>query len=569
MSGLKRTAEALVTAAGLAAGSALPAKADEYTTVHKGFAPASTVLHDAAPQKMGLNPAPIEAAKRQLGAYTQPQANGHPMFPGYAAVMGHDGAIVSETHGGARLLYKDASTMLPAAERLPVNEDTIFDLASVSKLFTSLAAVQLIEEGKLSLDEPVATYLPEFGVNGKQVITVRMLLTHTSGLVAWLPLWSKYPDRASRIQAVIDVAPHNTPGEVYEYSDLNLITLGVIVERLRGEALDKVVAKHITGPLGMVDTGYNPTDRRRTAATEYQATPPRGVVWGEVHDENAWSLDGVAGHAGVFSTTKDLSILSQTLLNGGSYKGRRILVPESVELLITDFNEKFPGDAHGLGFELDQRWYMAGLSSPRTAGHTGYAGTSLVIDFNSRSFAILLTNRVHPSRDWGSVNPARRVWAQGLALAMPVEPTKGRTAWRTGLKDATTSTLDLQVPASKKDSKLSFDLFIDTEESDPLLLQVSSDGGRTWQPLAFTLKDRGKQAVADGSLAVSSLRRWVKAETTLPAGEQLVRWANTTDANYVGRGIYVDNVQVRGGVKLDTEKKPSLLTAVNWEQAEN
>ena len=165
----------------------------------------------------------------------------------------------------------------------------------------------------------------------------------------------------------------------------------------------------------MGDTGYNPTDKERTAATEYQTAPPRGLVWGEVHDENAWSLGGVAGHAGVFSTADDLAVLAQALLNGGTYRGHRILDRKSVELLVTNFNEAFPGDAHGLGFELDQRWYMDALSGPRTAGHTGYTGTSIVIDFDSRSFAILLTNRVHPSREWGSNNQARREWAHGLA----------------------------------------------------------------------------------------------------------------------------------------------------------
>ena len=147
----------------------------------------------------------------------------------------------------------------------------------------------------------------------------------------------------------------------------------------------------------MEDTGYNPPTGHVRAATEYQTAPPRGMVRGEVHDENAWSLGGVAGHAGVFSTADDLAILSQALLDGGTYGGHRILDPSSVELLVTDFNQAFPGDSHGLGFELDQRWYMDALPAPRPPGHTGYTGTSVVIDFASRSFAILLTNRVHPS----------------------------------------------------------------------------------------------------------------------------------------------------------------------------
>ncbi len=129
-----------------------------------------------------------------------------------------------------------------------------------------------------------------------------------------------------------------------------------------------MVRERITEPLGMHDTGYNPRDRERTAATEYQSTPTPRMVWGEVHDENAWSLGGVAGHAGVFSTAADLSVLAQALLNGGVYRGQRVLSRKSVADLITNYNQDFPGDAHGLGFELDQRWYMDALSGPRTAG---------------------------------------------------------------------------------------------------------------------------------------------------------------------------------------------------------
>lgn len=566
-----RTGAALAAAVSMTVGLVGPAVADDYTTVHKNYARPTTVLTTATPESMGLNPVPIEAAKAQLDGYTRPQANGHPLYPGFTAVMGHDGAIVARHTGGYALLYANATETLPESERIPVSEDTIFDLASVSKLFTSLAAVQLVEEGLLGLDEPVVTYLPEFGANGKEDITVKHLLTHTSALPAWLPLWSQ-PTYEARIAMVMNATPTHDPDKVYRYSDLNLITLGLIVEKLRGKGLDEVVAEHITVPLGMVDTGYNPADRSRTAATEYQAVPNRGIVWGEVHDENAWSLNGVAGHAGVFSTAKDLSILSQALLNGGIYQGNRILEPASVDLLITDFNEAFPGDAHGLGFELDQRWYMAGLSSAKTAGHTGYTGTSLVIDFNSRSFAILLTNRVHPSRSWGSVNPPRRDWAQGMALAMPVKPTQGDTAWMTGTTDATTATLDLatRLPGT---AKLSFDLFIDAEDNwDPFSLELSTDGGQTWSFLPYDLKDRDyKQALVEEPLAVSGLRRWMKAEATVPAGDNLViRWKHTTDGLYLGRGVYVDNIKLRGsGVAISPEQDPSLLVATNWRPSSN
>ncbi|MGA4669042.1 serine hydrolase [Propionibacteriaceae bacterium Y1923] len=567
-----RAGAALAVSVALTVGLVGPAAAEDYTKVHKGYASSGTVLKDSTPERAGLNPEPIRAAKAALDGYTVPQANGYPLYPGYAAVMGHNGSIVSREVGGHALLYADATNLLPESERIAVTDETIFDLASVSKLFTSLVAVQLVEENKLTLDEPVATYLPAFAANGKQEITVKQLLTHTSGLVSWLPLWSMV-DNDARIAAVMNATPTATPGTKYEYSDLNLITLGLIVEQLRGMPLDEVVAQRVTQPLGMVDTGYNPTDQQRTAATEFQSVPNRGIVWGEVHDENAWSFGGVAGHAGVFSTTKDLSILSQALLNGGTYQGKRILKESSVDLLITDFNEAFPGNDHGLGFEIDQRWYMAGLSGPKTAGHTGYTGTSLVIDFSSRSFAILLTNRVHPSRNAGSVNGPRRVWAQGLALAMPVRPTQGNTAWRTGITDRTTSTLDLPVGTQAGEGKLSFDLFVDTEDQwDPFTLQLSTDGGQTWAALPYRLKDRDfKEQTITGGLALSGLRRWMKAEAQVPAGENLViRWKHTTDNLYTGRGVYVDNIKLRGGgVNLSPEKDPSLLVAVNWTPSSN
>jgi hypothetical protein len=357
------------------------------------------------------------------------------------------------------------------------------------------------------------------------------------------------------------------PGSSYLYSDLNMITLGVLVERLRGEPLDVVVHERLTEPLGMSDTGYNPLDRTRTAATEYQSVPDRGMVWGEVHDENAWSLGGVAGHAGVFSTADDLAVLAQALLNGGVYRGARILSRKSVSQLITNFNEDFPGDDHGLGFELNQRWYMDALSGPRTAGHTGYTGTSFVLDFASRSFAILLTNRVHPSRSWGSNNAARREWARGLALAMDVRPRHGDTAWFSGAEDAATHTLttpELAVPAGG--ARLGFDLFLDTEATDQLVLERSTDGGAAWEQVPFEIRDRGEATSSDGVVAGSGSRRWAQARATLEPGAASYRWRYTTDGAYLGRGVLVDDVLVTSpsGVLLDGEQDPAAFSTEGW-----
>ena len=342
------------------------------------------------------------------------------MYAGAVTLMGIDGQVVARDAAGYALRYADgAGTELPRDQWIPMRDDTIFDLASVSKLFTSIVVMQRVERGDIRLEEVVANYLPEFAANGKGAISVRQLLTHTSGLRPWMPLWSDWPDRESRIEAVLEVEPSTPPGTAYAYSDLNLITLGVLLERRCGAGLDRLVGEGITGPLEMKDTGYNPDPvlRMRIAATEFQASPPRGMVWGEVHDENAWSLGGVGGHAGIFSTAQDLAVLAQSLINRGTYNGHRILSPASVQEMTTNHNLALPGSPHGLGFELDQPSYMSALSSPATAGHTGYAGTSIVIDTRSGSFVIVLSNRVHPSRDWGSSNPARCAAAQGLALA--------------------------------------------------------------------------------------------------------------------------------------------------------
>ncbi|RCW40206.1 CubicO group peptidase (beta-lactamase class C family) [Halopolyspora algeriensis] len=388
------------------------------------FAPAGTVLHTAEPETVGLDPEPIDTAMNRLGAWTEgAPGREHPMYAGAVSLIAHEGAVVGFDAAGYELRYADGTgTELPAGKQERARTGTIFDIASMTKLFTSIAVLQQVEDGHVALDAPVARYLPEFGTNGKEAITVRQLLTHTSGLQAAVRLWELPP--GERIPHVMSLAPVNPPGSTYLYSDPNMIVLGELVERVSGDRLDEVVAERITEPLGMDDTGYRPAESKahRIAATEYQQNPARGMVRGEVHDENAWALGGVAGHAGIFSTARDLAVLGQAILNGGVYAGERILDESSVAAMLTNGNTEFPGHAHGLGFELDQRWYMAGLSGPHSAGHTGYTGTSMVLDPASRSVVILLSNRVHPSREWGSSTPARVALARGVAQALETKP---------------------------------------------------------------------------------------------------------------------------------------------------
>ncbi|MBO0823920.1 MAG: beta-lactamase family protein, partial [Actinobacteria bacterium] len=385
---------------------------------HVRFTPGRT-LRTGSAHAAGLLPGPVAAISRDTASFMKQRR-----YPGAVVLAARDGVIATHTAMGYALRYSDDKpTELPGQRRVPMRTDTIFDIASLSKLFTTLVAVQQLERGTLPLNTPVASYLPGFGQRCKDHITIRQLLTHTSGLRPDLPFY-KYQTRAEQRELLYSDKPQATPGTAYIYSDLNLIALQFVLEKVTGRPLDALVRDGITRPLGMTDTGYNPPAARRSriAATDDQHVPPaktnRGLVWGQVQDENAWALGGVAGHAGVFSTARDLAVLAQTLLNGGRYGQTRILSEHSTRLLFTDFNRRFPGHAHGLGLELDQPWYMDRLASPVTAGHTGFTGTSFVIDPRSHAFVILLTNRVHPTREWGGINPARRAVAHDLAAAI-------------------------------------------------------------------------------------------------------------------------------------------------------
>ncbi|VVJ22897.1 Beta-lactamase class C-like protein in cluster with YzbB [Amycolatopsis camponoti] len=549
--------------------------AGRFDRPQQGFASPWTTLRDGRPKDVDLDPAPIKAAEDFLASWTKPDATGHPHFSGAVGLLAHDGVVVDRYAVGGALRYADATgTELPADQQVPMRNDTIFDMASISKLFTSIAVLQLVERGQLTIDTPVSRFFPEFATGDKAAITIKMLLTHVSGFDADpIPsLWAGYPDIPSRRQAVLDSPLKNKPGTTYLYSDINLLTLGFIVEKLTGQPLDKVVHDRITAPLGMVDTGYNPPASKlnRVAATEFEANPPRGMVRGSVHDENAWSLGGVAGHAGVFSTATDMAVLAQTMLNGGSYRGHRILGEETVrQMMLTNYNQQFPDDAHGLGFELDQPWYMGALASPVTAGHTGFTGTTLVIDPESRSFAILLTNRVHPSRSWGSINTARQVWATSLARAMAVRPAVGKDAWTSTLGNASAATLSTRPFTTQSDqARVSFYAFVDTEGStDPLQLQASTDGVN-WQPIALSVSGPGAPSGDVTSLSGHGHRAWWKASGVLPQGASMsLRWRYSTDPNYTGRGVSVDGVKVTesGRSLLDGERNPAVFVAEGWQ----
>ncbi|MBQ1097225.1 serine hydrolase [Streptomyces sp. b94] len=515
-------------------------------------------LRRGSAERAGLLPGHLRRLVTDAETFLGPSPE-HPWYAGAVLLAGRGGTVALHEPIGMAVRYRaydeesDTGVEFPAGQQIPMAEDTVFDLASISKLFTSILAVQQLERGALELEAPVASYLPDFGRAGKQDITVRQLLTHTSGFRAWIPLY-KAPTYEEKVRLIHDQEPVSAPGTAYLYSDLNMISLQLVLEKVTGRTLDVLLRDEVTAPLGLDRTRYNPPAswRPRIAATEDARLPwsglDRGLVWGEVHDENAFSLGGVAGHAGVFSCAWDLAVLGRTLLNGGSYGRARILRPESVELMFTDFNTDFPGDEHGLGFELYQHWYMGAMATPRTAGHTGFTGTSLVLDPTTDSFLVVLGNSVHPVRGWRSGSAPRVAAGTHMARAVPVRPAHGRTAWFSGTAASSTATLTLPaLDTSGGGARLRCSLWWDTEPgSDALVLEATTDGGTTWQPVPFTTTRRGEEPREHpaGSATGWSGREWHRLTAGLPAARGLtLRWRYTTDRLYVGRGAYVDGLR--------------------------
>lgn len=367
---------------------------------------ASPQLQDVQPQDVGMSPERLNWA---MGVIERAVGKD---FPGAVIIVGRKGGIVAHRAFGQAQVQPD---------RRPMEPDTLFDLASVSKLFTATATMILVERGYLRLDDKVSTFIPDFGQAKKDAIRVRHLLTHTSGLPAWDALYRKVKTKQEMYSAIHKIAPASTPGTKYEYSDLGFIILGELIERVGGVPLDEFMRKEIWGPLGMTSTMYNPTGpwKEKAAATEKDNVYRKRLIVGEVHDENAAAMGGVAGHAGVFSTARDLAAFAQMFLNYGVYNGARILSPATV-ILMTAWQPGVPGERQGLGWYLKTWEYSSGgdLFSMSSYGHTGFTGTSLWIDPVNRLFSILLTNRVHPTRNNSGIIQVRPHYHNPVAAAI-------------------------------------------------------------------------------------------------------------------------------------------------------
>jgi uncharacterized protein YbbC (DUF1343 family)/CubicO group peptidase (beta-lactamase class C family) len=337
-------------------------------------------------------------------------------LPGAVVLVGRKGRIVWDKAYGARAVEPSREAMTP---------DTIFDLASLTKIVATATSIMiLVERGKLRLSDPVSLYLPELKGEGRDLITIEQLLTHVSGYAPDFDLRERWTGYDEAIKRLIKEPLRNAPGNRFTYSDIGFITLGEVVARVGGMPLDQFAQKNIFRPLRMTNTGFRPnaslktriapTEKRRGQLSYLGDTAanagPEAEVWlrGEVHDPTSYRMNGVAGHAGLFSTANDLAIYCQMILNGGSYGGVRVLAPLTVAEMTRPRVVSSSGATRGLGWDMNTTFSTnrGDLFPLGSFGHTGFTGTSIWIDPASEMFVVFLSNRVHPDGK-GDVGPLR------------------------------------------------------------------------------------------------------------------------------------------------------------------
>lgn len=405
--------------------------------------PAATPTRSAATPRPAATPTTVAVAGApyvsKLTAILQrylkptPENPQHPTYAGAVALVMVNGAVTAHVAVGHALRYGAGPVELAAARRVPMRPDSVFDLASITKVHTALLVLKQADRGRVDLDAPVARYLPGFTGTGKDRVTVRMLLTHTSGLPVGATV-AGLPSLAEKRRAVLatPLVKGAVPGAVFRYSSVGLMVAAMLVEQVTGQRLDAALKADLTGPLGLRDTGFNPLtwlsaadQASRLVATDARSS--RGLLRGVVHDDVANLMGGIAGSAGIFATAGDVAAIGQLLLDGGVHRGVRVLSAATCRAALANANQGLPAiDAerpgrpsdHGLGVVLRQPWFMGRLSTPATFGHTGFTGTSLLVEPRRRLVLVLLTNRAHPNWSWANPDPVRRAVADLLADAV-------------------------------------------------------------------------------------------------------------------------------------------------------
>ncbi len=372
------------------------------------------VAWGAGPALVAAQEPPGRARFAEVRTYLE-QAVERGAFPGAVLVVGLRGQVA----------YRTAVGVYGEDDRRPVSDTTVYDLASLTKVVgLTTAAMLLVADGRLDLDAPVQRYLPEFAGPGKDQVTVRHLLLHASGLPAWRPLYQEAAD-AGTARALADTTPLEAPpGTHYAYSDLGAIVLTQIVEGLTGRRLDSLLAEQLFTPLAMSRTRFLPPADWLPFIAPTERDPWRGrVLRGEVHDENAARLGGVSGHAGLFSNAPDLARFAFWLLD--AYHGRlppgaRPGLPAAVVRAFLRRANEPPGSTRALGWDTPSPEGGSGghCLSPTSIGHTGFTGTSIWIDPARDLVIILLTNRVHPTRENQLIREVRPAVADRVVRAV-------------------------------------------------------------------------------------------------------------------------------------------------------
>jgi uncharacterized protein YbbC (DUF1343 family) len=395
-----------------------------------GFLLATSFLLAGIPAPAATAKAPGSTARLDVIDPIVRDAIDQGQIPGAVVLVWHDGQVLYRKAIGNRALEP---------RREPMTVDTIFDLASLTKVVaTTTAVMQLVERGKVRVIDPVAKYIPEFALNGKDDVTVRQLLTHYSGLPEDLDRTSPWRGHNVALEMACAMKPVYPPGSRFLYSDINFIVLGELVERVSGMSLDEYAKKHIFLPLKMTRTRFQPPAawRAKIAPTEYDEND--AMLRGVVHDPTVRRMGGVAGHAGLFSTVDDLSKFAQALLTPSG-----VLSALEIEKMTTPQQPPTAHELRGFGWDIDSPFSSnrGDLLPVGSFGHTGFTGTSLWIDPTTRTYIIVLANAVHP-RGKGSAVALRSKVATAVAAALHlniVQQEKLRWESITGYNEAQTA----------------------------------------------------------------------------------------------------------------------------------